>query len=259
MALSDNQKYRIYQHLRSKILNKLKSYNPETKAKPFHVALLGYERVAAHSFVHSVFTMLGQVVFQEIGEIIAAPHFDFVKRNFSLKGKLSDQAIISTSDLLADLRSKKRKADVFEEDALMRKVARSGELRPYSKTVDLYLECKDVIYCFELKTVKPNIDIFKETKEKLLHWKAAHYSNNEIQIRTFCALPYNPQAPEPYARWTLQGLFDIERELLVEDEFWSMLGGEKTFSQLLDIFDKVGEESRSLLEMRLNDLEGRKS
>ena len=53
-------------------------------------------------------------------------------------------------------------------------------------------------YFFEIKTVKPNIDIFEKSKTKLLEWIA----RRRKPVNVFLAFPYNPYHPEPYSRYT---------------------------------------------------------
>jgi type II restriction enzyme len=69
-------------------------------------------------------------------------------------------------------------------------------------------------------------------------------------VKTLIAIPYNPYEPEPYQRWTLQGLFDLENEIMVAEEFWNFLGGEETYEQLLNVFEKVGVELRPEIDAR---------
>ena len=45
-------------------------------------------------------------------------------------------------------------------------------------------------------------------------------------------------------RWTMRGMIDLEHELQVADEFWDFLGGEGTYIDLLNIFEKIGLELR---------------
>ncbi len=73
MALTKEQHNEIKQYLITKIRQKLASYNPETNSMPFHYRLLGKERMALFSFIHSVNTMLGQSIFEHVGRIIAKP------------------------------------------------------------------------------------------------------------------------------------------------------------------------------------------
>lgn len=79
----------------------------------------------------------------------------------------------------------------------------------------------------------------------MLEWVAIRGAqDNTVKIKTLIAIPYNPYEPKPYQRWTLQGLFDLENEIMVADEFWDFIGGEGTYQDLLDIFEKVGIELR---------------
>ena len=63
-------------------------------------------------------------------------------------------------------------------------------------------------YYFEIKTVKPNIDVFTASKKKMLDWVA----RKDKDIKSIVALPYNPYAPNPYARFTEQNLYDKNEE-----------------------------------------------
>ena len=74
--------------------------------------------------------------------------------------------------------------------------------------------------------------------------------NNKAKVRTLIAIPYNPYEPEPYQRWTLQGLFDLENEIMVAEEFWNFLGGDDTYQQLLSVFENVGVELRPEIDAR---------
>ena len=68
--------------------------------------------------------------------------------------------------------------------------------------------------------------------------------NPRANIQTIIAIPYNPYEPEPYNRWTMRGMLDLQNELKVGEEFWDFLGGQDSYQQLLDIFERVGIELR---------------
>jgi type II restriction enzyme len=42
----------------------------------------------------------------------------------------------------------------------------------------------------------------------------------------------------------MRGMLDLDNELKVANEFWDFLGGENTYSGLLDCFEKAGIELR---------------
>ena len=98
---------------------------------------------------------------------------------------------------------------------------------------------------FDLKAAKPNAGGFKEFKRTLLEWVAATLADNpSANIQSIIAIPYNPYEPEPYNRWTMRGMLDLQNELKVAEEFWNFLGGEGVYQQLLDIFERIGIELR---------------
>jgi len=62
---------------------------------------------------------------------------------------------------------------------------------------------------------------------------------------------YNPYEPQPYERWTLQGLFDLNEEVVVGPEFWDMLGGKGTYKDLLNVFEEAGIELRDEIDRKM--------
>lgn len=67
----------------------------------------------------------------------------------------------------------------------------------------------------------------------------------EAKVSAIIAIPYNPYEPEPYNRWTMRGMLDLEQELKVADEFWNFLGGKGAYEDLLGCFERIGIELRS--------------
>lgn len=250
MVLSDSKKKEIVDLLKSKIRNKLKSYSPETRQMPFHFRLLGKDRMALYSFVQSVNTMLGASIFENVAQIIANGNFDEVKRHYYVEGKLSDKEVLEIDSIMHELKDPKKVISLKEQDRRIKINAGKGKLGQSRKIVaDLYLKKGKKEYYFEIKTVKPNIDVFVETKLKLLRFKALRYSiNSNVNVKACICIPYNPEAPKPYARWTLQGIYDLKDEVLVGKEFWDFLGGKGTYEELLDIFEKTGINLRKEID-----------
>ena len=112
--------------------------------------------------------------------------------------------------------------------------------------VDLFLQSHNgEIYLFDLKTAKPNISNFKDFKQTLLLWAGiALTTEPNAKVHSLIAIPYNPYEPEPYQRWTMKGMLDLQHELKVAEEFWDFLGGEGAYSDLLDCFERAGIELR---------------
>lgn len=107
----------------------------------------------------------------------------------------------------------------------------------------------DSIYLIDIKTAKPNAGGFKEFKRTLLEWVAAVLAENpKADIHTLIAIPYNPYEPQPYNRWTMRGMLDLDNELKVAKEFWDFIGGESAYETLLGVFERVGIELRDEID-----------
>lgn len=258
MALSKQQHNEIKTYLIAKIREKLIGYNPETTSMPFHYRLLGKDRMALFSFIHSVNTMLGQSIFEHIGKLIAEPRSkQTIDQYKKFEGYVSSEAVLKIDSIMRDLRSASRKPDKAEETKEVLAVSRKGNLgKKLKKRVDLFVETKEgVEYYFELKTAKPNINEFTGIKKQLLDWVAMRGSqDSSVDIRTIVAIPYNPYEPQPYERWTLQGLFDLKTEVLVGKEFWDLLGGKNTYEDLLNVFEEAGLELYDEIDEKMESL-----
>jgi type II restriction enzyme len=244
MGLSSPQINEIAELLTEQIRRKLSEYRPETDNMPFHTRLLGEDRMAVYSFVHSINTTLGQSVFEQIAAMIARPHFKRVVHQFKgFNNTISTDARQVIQKIMDDLTAARATPDKAVETARVLAVARSGTMLTVKRPrIDLFVESfDDVEYYFDLKTAKPNMGDFVKFKRTLLEWIAMRGAENpSAKVRTMLAIPYNPYAPEPYQRWTARGLMDIPNEILVAEEFWDFLGGGNTYEELLDVFERVG-------------------
>lgn len=108
----------------------------------------------------------------------------------------------------------------------------------------------DKEYYFEIKTVKPNIDVFEKSKTKLLEWVA----RRRKKIIVFLAFPYNPYHPKPYYRFTEVSMMDIRNDFLVGNEYWDFIGGKNTFPELLEVFNEVGKAFKVRLERKFKEI-----
>jgi len=252
MSISLKQQQIIKSYLTEKIRNKLNNYNPETHSMPFHYRLLGKNRMALFSFIHSVNTMLGTSIFEKVGELILSNRAQEVKSQYKdLVGYISEKAVICIDTIMRDLKSTRRTPCKFKETKEVIAVAKEGNLGDkIKKRVDIYAKMDDdTEYYFELKSAKPNINEFTGIKKQLLYWVAIRRSISQpIKIKTILAIPYN------YQRWTLQGLFDLENEVLVGKEFWDFLGGSNTYEDLLNVFENAGLELYDEIDEKMKNL-----
>jgi len=251
MSLNKEQIENIKNILTTSIRNKFSRYNPETSNMPFHTRLLGKDRLALYSFIHSLNTAFGTSIFEPVSIVIAETRFKKVEKQYKAGQKISSEAQVEIQNIIDDLSSGTSEPNKKEEIERIRKVAQKGSIKEVKLTkVDIYLlSKKDEHYLIDIKTAKPNKGSFKEYKRTLLEWAASVLlEDNTANINTLIAIPYNPYEPEPYQRWTMKGMLDLDKELKVADELWDFLGGANTYNDLLDCFEKVGIEMRTEID-----------
>jgi len=262
MPLTTQQSKHIREYLANKIRQKLNTYNPETKSMPFHFRLLGKNRMALFSFIHSVNTMLGTSIFEQVGKKIVEERAKRAIGQYKeFEGYISSEAVLKIDNIMRELRSASRKPNKEKETKEILAAASKGKLgKKLKKRVDLFIEMKDgTEYYFELKTVKPNINEFTAIKKQMLEWIALRGSQQpKTKIKTVVAIPYNPYEPEPYERWTLQGLFDLRQEVLIGQGFWDFLGGKDTYEDLLNVFEQTGLELYDEIDKKMKSLSDEK-
>lgn len=247
MPLSRQQRKDVEAVLRNSLRHKFQNYNPEPASMPFHTRLLGKDRMALFSFIHSLNTNFGTSIFEPVAKALAAANFQSALSQQVAGTKISSQAHNIIQNIMDNLATANSNPDKSAEVKAIRAVCQQGQMRNVKLTkVDIKLIAHDgTIYLFDIKTAKPNAGGFKEFKRTLLEWAAAALAENpRANIQTIIAIPYNPYDPQPYNRWTMRGMLDLQNELKVAEEFWDFLGGQGTYQQLLDIFEHVGVELR---------------
>lgn len=237
----------VEQTIKHSLKGRLEHYKPETMAMPFHARLLGKDRLALYAFIHSLNTNFGPTVFEPIAILLASSRFKVVKSQVRSNTQISTHAQTQIQKIIDELIAGRERPDKKQEVEVIRKACQKGEIREIKPTkVDIYLEDADgEVYLIDLKAAKPNKGNFKEFKRTLLERVATSLLQNpQARVHSMIAIPYNPYEPEPYNRWTMAGMLDLYKELKVAKEFWDFLGGEGTYNDLLDCFERVGMKMR---------------
>ena len=244
--MNNFQKENIIDVIKNCLRNKFQNYKPESNNMPFHHRLLGQDRMALFSFIHSLNTTFGTSIFEPVAETLASLNFTLAQKQYVVGDTISEQAQTEIQRIMNEL-TIGNSPNKVDEIARIRKVCTKGTMNKLKTVkVDLFVKSNDgTAHLFDLKTAKPNISNFKDFKRTLLEWIAIFLSKNpNANVHTYIAIPYNPYEPKPYERWTLKGMLDLDNELKVAKEFWDFLGGEKAYLKLLDCFEKVGIELR---------------
>ncbi len=168
---------------------------------PFHTRLLGTDRLALYSFIHSLNTNFGTSVFEPVAVALAKSNFADAKAQIKAGEYISEEAFRVIQEIMTDLTAAQGTPDKQGEIERIREVCRVGQMIKVKPTkIDVYVEAHDgEIFLFDIKTAKPNAGGFKEFKRTLLEWIAAVLADTpDAQVNSLIAIPYNPYAPEPY-------------------------------------------------------------
>lgn len=251
MALSAKQTKDIEKILKASLRNKFLNYKPEPASMPFHTRLLGKDRLALYSFIHSLNTNFGTSIFEPVGLALAQKNFKHAVSQYIAGDKISSKSQNVIQEIIDGLTTAELLPNKKEEIEAIRRVCKKGTMIKIKPTrIDLMIETNaSELFLFDIKTAKPNAGGFKEFKRTLLEWVAVVLASNPVaKVNTLIAIPYNPYEPEKYNRWTMRGMLDLPNELKVASEFWDFLGGKDTYGDLLGCFERVGIELRQEID-----------
>jgi len=250
MSLTKEHKNKIAETIKNCLREKFKNYKPETIHMPFHYHLLGKDRMALFSFIQSLNTTFGTSIYEPVAKELAKTRFKEIYIQYKLGNVITQGAQNEIQKIMNNLSVGGNVDKIFETEKI-RKVSQSGKQNKLkSVKVDLFLVSKqDEVFMFDLKTVKPNKGDFISYKRNMLEWLAVYfYQYPTTKVNTLIAIPYNPYEPQQYARWTMKGMLDLKREVVVAGEFWDFLGGKGAYTDLLDCFEQAGIELRSEID-----------
>lgn len=251
MPIPETQKTNIENVLRSSLRHKFQNYKPEPASMPFHTRLLGKDRLALYSFIHSLNTNFGTSIFEPVALALATTNFASAVSQQKAGNQISAEAHSVIQNIMDNLATANTSPNKTEEITAIRAVCKKGEMKNVKLTkIDIKLVANDgTIYLFDLKTAKPNAGGFKEFKRTLLEWVAAALAvEPKANVQSLIAIPYNPYEPQQYNRWTMRGMLDLSNELKVANEFWDFIGGVGAYQDLLNIFEKIGIELRQEID-----------
>ena len=236
------------------IESKIKSLKrTEVAYKPFYTPLLGTGTLLTHQIVQSILTTFGMSVFEKVACLIARDNFDEVVSQFKLNKALSKRASDVITKMIDDLRNKSVAPNAAKEYKALRysTVSISDSIERDTVKVDLFLRRNRDLFLIDLKTVKPNKRGILDYKRQILEWAAQGFVQfgTKYNILSAVAMPYNPYHPEPYLRFDIDKIFDVDGgQLLVGEEFWNFVAGDDVFDELLAIFERAGSRVRPKLE-----------
>lgn len=211
------------------------------QAYPFHALFFRDEAIIAFKRQRSIMTTLGQRLYPRLARIIAQQHYADVRLEHRFQAVIDGAVADRIDRIVSELRVRQRTPNRAHEIAEIRQ-AKGGEPREVVLTADLYIgDFRDGPFFAEIKTPLPNLDIAAESKKKILTFLALHQGQNP---QAFLAFPYNPfLTREDYGHPFTRQVMDLEAEVLLGAEFWDKIGGEGTYTELLQIIQEVKERT----------------
>ncbi len=214
--------------------------------KPFHEAMVPPELLRISAFERSFSTKLG-TTFEECARLIALQTYAVAERGYSASGRMPAAATIKIEEVIGRINEGQR-PDFL---ALVAEVVQIGDERRVDRPAiaDLYL--KDKVgheYFFEIKSPKPNKGQCLEVTERLLRIHAITQKPRPY-VNAYFAMAYNPYGTrmEDYRHsFSLQYL-DMEDEVVLGADFWTLVGGEGTYEELLDIYREAGRHKGKIM------------
>lgn len=234
----------------ARIEEKRKTYtSKDGDLKPFHEAIIPAEVIRISEFERSFSTKLG-TTFEECARLIAQQTFEVAQRGYKATGVMPMAAVAKIEEIVARLGQKEKSLSFLEMiDAVLKST--DGPLVERPAIADLYLkESNGREHFFEIKSPKPNKGQCLEITERLLRIHAIKQAGRP-QVNAYFAMAYNPygNTKSTYTHSFVLRYLDIKNQVLIGEEFWTYIGGNGTFTQLLEIYQEVGlEMSKSIIE-----------
>jgi hypothetical protein len=221
--------------------------NEETR-RTIKVFLGGFIRgLMEHHYFESGHTTLREASavyasFEECARLIALQTYDVAERGYRASGKMPAAAAAKIEEIVTHI----NEGQTPNFPALIAEVLEVSDEEWVERPAiaDLYLRDKaGHEYFFEIKSPRPNKGQCLEVAERLLRIHAIKQKNRPF-ANAYFAMAHNPYGTrlEDYRHsFSLQYL-DMQNEVLLGADFWTLVGGEGTYEELLEIYREVGRE-----------------
>jgi hypothetical protein len=214
--------------------------------KPFHVRLLPI--LAEVRFSERSFSTRSGSWFQQIAKMVASQFHAEAHLNFLVEGRIQPAAAAHIEQITEEMdhgRPKRKPSREKDIQEVLTVQAAGGADK--SVRSDLYVLRHDAseLY-FEMKTPGPNKGQCKKMKQDILLITALRKGH---AADAYAAAAYNPYGDgKPYTHGYARQFLEIGRDMLIGREFWTIIGDQSTYDELLEISSSVGERIKALLE-----------
>jgi hypothetical protein len=191
--------------------------------------------------------------FQAMARIVASQYHKKAANGHRVTGEIQPAAETLIRDWVEQMKAAgPNRAKPNRQEDIKRMLAGQfavGGVR-VSITSDLFvLTHDDQELYFEMKTIAPNLDTSEKMKRNILRITALRHQH---RVSAYVSMAYNPAgdghsyAEYPGSRYALQFL-ELNTDLIVGRPFWTLIGDEHTYDDLLQISEDVGHATAHLL------------
>lgn len=227
--------------------------------KPLYAALVPDEIFKGAHFERRFVTPFGNV-WEKLARIVAIENHGSCIKGHSLHGSIRAERLTRIHQILHNLEhgTTSNKQCKPDWDAELKYILQGdGELIPLTVVCDIFIENKkeNISYAVELKGPLPNSDQTKVSKEKMFKLLAME----PLQVtNAFYAFPYNPYGKKENYTWTVPNRWFNMREdknVLIGDEFWDMIGGEGTYDNFVKEINSLGKQYKDRIYREILKIE----
>lgn len=225
----------------------------------FFLEMFGKKVMFTSKLITSLQTAFGMSFYEQISKKLGELVGYEVQNQYKITGCLHAEARGYLDALLENLKYAPNReteyqclSDIYEQN----KDNMGPLVEIHDSTVDVFIKKPDGTEIFiDITTVKPNKKEFRTMKEKILKWYFLRLSHGDIspdKIKTYIAIPYNPESrtDNTYTRWN--NYYD-DKDLLVGDQLWKLVSdGQFSLDDMIEVFKEIGIESKENIEKSMN-------
>jgi len=221
----------------------------------FFLEMFGKEVMLNAKLIMSLQTSFGMSFYEQISKTLGNLVGYDVQNQYKLKGFIHPYVKNYLDELLESTAYSPSRETEYQKLAQIHEEIKHqiGELNIIpDSTVDVFIKKPDGTEIFiDITTVKPNKKEFRTMKLKILKWYFMRLSHGDIspdKIKTFIAIPYNPESVScnTYTRW--DSYYD-RTDLLVGDELWKLVSNDQfSLKDMINVFKEIGIESKKEIQ-----------
>ena len=222
------------------------SFDSAKLTRPLHAALAPRAmRFWSSASSHSFYTRTGSW-WQKIACLIGADYHVAVRNGYSVTGQLSNAAEAHITQLTDNMNSGSPRTEPNRtEDIESVLTVQTGQGPARTVISDIFLLKEDGTEIFvEIKTPEPNKAHCMEMKRRILTISALR---KDHKANAFAACAYNPSnatgGGTPYSWHYTPQFLEIGKDGLVGKDFWSLIGEDTTYDEIVAICAEVGNET----------------